>query len=499
MKRTAKLRKTDITNIFLLPKEKLTLEFIAEKISTGRNQDLHSFIKELFEMYRHSKDFDPAVLQKMRFKRVEANELVNTIKEIDKEIGAFIETDEFKTFAKPEANYESIFNKYLQIKEQIKIGKFKTVLKQIEILKQELLDCEEYELLLSLYKLTHKYYQQESFSYKIGQMVEEYEQVHKLAEINSEHVSTGLRAQQIINEAEHGNCNQSDIISLYDELCKLLIKESSTKLKYETLVRIIQISEYLENKKHYLQPYIDYAQMHFEEIINIVPESAKDLNVTLAKFLNREPAPVRLGYLNNAIDEARKDETSDDLALFKIIHAEVCCDNYDYDGALKLLDEVDYILSNQNGHGKHAKLQKAIIRSAATRFVIYFHLALTKRKKINDNVFLELIAIINNASSERSDIEIKKLELEGYHHFLKNDFDKAKSSFIKIARLGGNQTQPVYSIIDSFYQELLKKSPDNNLLQSKIDDLKKFNESFYSTLWLKILQESAAVMEAEVF
>ena len=499
MKRTAKLRKTDINNIFLLPKEKSTLEYIAEKISTGKNQDLHSFIKELLELYRHSKDFDPAVLQKMRFKRVESNELVSTIKAIDAEIGEFIESDEFKTFVKPEANYESIFKKYLHIKEQIKIGKFKSVLNQIDILKQELLDCEEYELLLSLYKLTHKYYKQESLANKIGLLVEEYEQIHKMAEINSVHVSTGLKSQQLINEAEHGNCNQGEIISLYDDLCKLLIKESSTKSKYETLVRIIQISEYLENQKHYLQPYIEYAQMHFEEIINIVPESAKDLNVTLAKFLNREPVPVRLGYLNKAIDEARKEQTTDDLALFKIIHSEVCCDNYDYDGALKLLDEVDYILSNQNDHAAHTKSQKAIIRSAATRFIIYFHLALTKRKKIDDKVFSKLIEIINNAGAERSDIEIKKTELEGYFYFLKNDFDKAKSSFIKIARLGGNQTQPVYGIIDGFYQELLKKSPDNNLLQSKIDDLKKYNESFYSTLWLKILQESAAVLEAEVF
>ena len=284
MKRTAKLRKTDINNIFLLPKEKSTLEFIAKKLSDGKNQDLHSFIKELLELYRHSKDFDPAVLQKMRFRRFESNELVSTIKEVDREIGTLIESDEYKKFVKPEANYEHIFNKYLHIKQQIKAGKFNSVLKQIEILKQELMSCEEYELVLSLYKLTHKYYQQESLTYKIGQMVEEYEQVHKMAEINSEHVSTGLKAQQIINEAEHGSCKQSDIISLYDELCKLLIKESSTKSKYETLVRIIQISEYLENKKHYLQPYIEYTQMHFEEIINIVPESAKDLNVSLAKF-----------------------------------------------------------------------------------------------------------------------------------------------------------------------------------------------------------------------
>ncbi|MBT8196624.1 MAG: hypothetical protein HKO56_04450 [Bacteroidia bacterium] len=499
MKRTAKLRKTDINNVFLLPKEKTTLDFIADKISTGKNQDLHSFVSKLLELYRHSNDFDPADLQKMRFKRVQSNELVETIRSINKDIGAFIETDEFKNFVRPEANYENIFNKYLHIKDQIAAGKFKSVLNQIDILKQELLECEEYELLLSLYRMVHKYYQQESLNYKIGQMVEEYENVHKMAEINAEHVSTGLKAQQVINEAEHGICNQSEIIALYDELCKLLIKESSTKSKYETLIRIIQISEYLENKKHYLEPYIEYAQMHFEEIINVVPESAKDINVTLAKFLNREPVPVRLGYLNKAIDVARKEDTSDELALFKIIHAEVCCDNYDYEGALKLLDEVDYILSYQNGKSEHNQTQKAIIRSATTRFVIYFHLALTGQRKIEDNVFLELIDIISNAGAERSDIEIKKAELEGYFQFLKQDYDKAKSNFIKVARLGGNQTQPVYGIIDGFFQELLKKSPDANVLQSKIDELKKFNESFYSTLWLKILQESAAVMEAEVF
>jgi|GEM_PF-2140275 len=478
-----------------LPKDKEILEYVWKKLSETYGPDKSEMLHELLEMHRTSNGFDPMELSKGRVKRIKASEFKRTLIEIDMSLQSLINGPEYKELIRQKRNFASVLESFRLMHEKLTKQKFsENLATELAQLKKDLVDLEEYELLLSLYRACQSYYENENIAHGIESIIEEYNQVKVMAELYGEHTLTGLRTLQLVAQAEKGNRNNQALASLYDNLCKLLIRQSGTKSKYETLTRIIRVSAHLDNRWHYMEPYLSYTQAHFEEIVSVLPSTARELNITLAIFLNREPLPVRLGYLNKAIEEASKDRKHHELALFKIIHAELCCDGQDFDSSLKLLDEADYILL-KIGNGEN--ISELRLRSSQTRFFIYALLQMEGRKYIEQAVFIELIGLAASSGSARQDLKIIQLELQGLYHFIFNRFTDSKTIFIKCTRHRENQSYPVFYIIDSFFQELLRQSPDLELLQAKINQLEQMKETFYSSLWVRILKSS--IVKREVY
>lgn len=476
-----------------LTKDKDILDYIWKKLSEKSGPEKSEIIRELFEMHRTSNGFDPLELSKGRVKRIKAADYKKSLIEINDSLSAFIHGPEYRDFIRKNRNPDSVFPLFRQIRARLEKNEFNAeVADGISQLKKELVELEEYELLLYLYHICQGFYESRFSNIDIANIIEEYNQVKLMAELNGEHTLTGLKTIQHVKDAENGNRNNQALVNLYDQLCKLLIRQSGTKAKYETLTRIIKVSAHLENKKHYMEPYLAYTQSHFEEIVQVLPSSASELNITLAVFLNREPLPVRLSYLNKAIEEANKNQSHHELALFKIIHAELCCDAHDFDLALKMIDEADYIILKIKITEHIGEIK---LRSAQTRFLIYSLLLLEGRRTIEPPVFDELIRIANSSGSKRSDHAIIEMEMTGLNHFIWGRFSEAKSLFIKCAKNRENQSNPVYHTIDTFFQELLRKTPDQDLLQAKIKQLEQLKETFYSTHWVRILKSATIKRE----
>lgn len=490
-----KSKKDDYQALLQLPKEKEILDFVWRKISETCGPDKSEMLLELLEMHRTSNGFDPIEISKGRVKRIKASEYKKVLVEINASISSLLSTTEYKEKIKSCKSFEITLANYYKIHKQFEKGVYeKTLDNELISLKRDLVDFEAYELLLSLYRSGQGFYESNFSNQDIQILMEEYNQVKLMAELHSEHTFTGLRTIQLVGDAENGNRNNQALVNLYDQLCKLLIRQSGARVKYETLTRIIRVSAHMENKKHYMEPYLAYTQTHFEEIVEVLPASALELNITLAVFLNREPLPVRLGYLQKAVAEAGKNKSQHELALFKIIHAELFCDGHDYDMALKILDEADYVISKMPDS---APLPEVKLRAIQTRFYIYALLILESRKIIEPTVFAELINQVIALNSKRYDIKIAILEMQAIDNFILGRFNEARNMFIKAAKSRENQSNPLFYMIDTFFQELLRKTPDQQLLESKINYLELLKETFYSTLWVKMLK--SAVIKRELY
>jgi hypothetical protein len=477
-----------------LPKDKEILDFVWKKLTETCGPDKSEMLQDLLEMHRTSNGFDPMELSKGRVKRIKASDFKRTLIEIDVSLQGLINGPEYKELISQKRNFGTVLAAFRLMHEKLERQIFDAEMaSELDKLKRDLVDLEEYELLLCLYRLCHSYYENEKWPGEINNIIEEYNQVKLMAELYGEHTQTGLRTLQLVSQAIQGNRNNQALIALYDQLCKLLIRQSGTKAKYETLTRIIRVSAHLENRKHYMEPYLTYIQSHFEEIISVIPTNARELHITMAVFLNRETLPVRLGYLNKAIEDASKDRSHHDVALFKIIHAELCCDGQDYETALKMLDEADFILSKINANENTPDIR---LRSTITRFFIYALLKMEGRKNLEPDVFNDLITVAGSLDSKRQDLKIIQLELQAFQLFIFSNFIHAKPLFIKCSKYRENQALPVFYIIDSFFQELLRKSPDLEVLRDKILQLEQMKETFYSTLWVRMLK--GAIVKREI-
>jgi hypothetical protein len=485
----------DYQALVQLPKDKDVLDFVWKKLSESCGPVKSEMLQDLLEMHRTSNGFNPMELSKGRVKRIKASDYKKVLIEINASLQALIHSQEYKEMMMRRKNYESVLTAFNQLHAKLEKNIFdQEITDEISRLKKDLVELEEYELLLCMYRLCQGYFESCYSGNSISGVIEEYNQVKMMAEINGEHTFTGLKTIQLVGQAENGNRNNQALINLYDDLCKLLIRQTGTKAKYETLTRIIKVSAHLDNKKHYMEPYLAYTQLHFEEIVQALPSSARGLNITLAVFLNREPLPVRIAYLNKAIDDASRSRSHDELALFKMIHAELSCDGHDYDFALKLLDEADYIILKMNVVENTAELK---FRSAQTRFFIYVFLMLEGRREIEADVFEELISMTASSGTKRLDADTSVLEMQGLYLFIYSRFSEAKSIFIRCVKNRENESHPVFYIIDTFFQELFRKNPDQDLLHSKIKQLEQLKEIFYSTLWARILK--GAILKREVY
>jgi len=477
-----------------LPKDKDILDYIWRKLSEGCGPEKSEMLEELLEMHRTSTGFDPLEISKGRMKRIKAAAYKKMLIEINVSLQALIHSPEYKELLRQHKNFDGVMTAFRWVHEKLEKNIFnEEVAAEVSRLKKDLVQLEEYELLLCLYRLCHGFFESPFAGQGVSDIIEEYNQVKVMAELYGEHTLTGLKTQMLVSEAEKGNRNNHALINLYDQLCKLLIRQSGTRAKYETLTRIIRVSAHLENRKHYMEPYLAYTQTHFEEIVHVLPASSRELNITLAVFLNREPMPVRMAYLNKAMEEADKDRSHADMALFKVIHAELCCDSQDYETALKMLDEADYIILKTNAPG----LTEIKLRAAQTRFYIYALLVLEGRKTIDAAVFEELIRMAGSSGSKRHDLKVIQLEMQGLYQFITGRFGDARNCFIKCAKIRENKSYPVFYVIDTFFQELLRKTPDQQLLNLKMQHLDQIKETFYSSLWLRMLK--GAVVKRELY
>lgn len=146
------------SNILKIPKAAGVTDYIKRELMKKLPIDFEELIDTLFEMQRTSTGFNPAVLSKARFKRMKAADCRNALMQIDNLLKDVFNSEEYALLFGINYSYFNIIglqNDLNNAKDSKDIHNF-TMIKLK--LKNMLLERNEYELLLWLYKVSIDYY-----------------------------------------------------------------------------------------------------------------------------------------------------------------------------------------------------------------------------------------------------------------------------------------------------------------------------------------------------
>jgi hypothetical protein len=151
--RSGTVKKMEFENLRQLPRDKQILDFIRDKLLTPENKERKEIVTELFEMHRTSEGFDPMSLCKARVSRVKSTVIKKILADVDAEVGAILQSIEFKEFISKGDSSARLFNLLQLIRGKIQRNDFNEVEKLIAELKELISLCSKQDLLIALYKI----------------------------------------------------------------------------------------------------------------------------------------------------------------------------------------------------------------------------------------------------------------------------------------------------------------------------------------------------------
>lgn len=476
---------TEYKYIMQLPKDKEVLDYIFSQLSVDGKQDWNTLLEELLVMHRSSSGFNPMVMGKGRFKRLKAAEFRVVLSEINMELQALLHSEKYLDFLKKRFGNKELRSRFNELIFLLDLDHFDSSIKDKFIqIKTELLMIGEYEMLLQLFK-NGQHFIEKSFPDELHTYMLEFVDIQNRVQINSDHIVSCFKTVALLHKARMGVFEQNEAVMLYDDLCKLLIRHKSIRSKYETLINILEISSLLDNRSHYMEPYINFTAENFEEILHTVPEKSNAIHCNLAKYMVEESLPVRLNHLNKAMKQACDAKNIEEQIHFKIVHAELASDSGNIESALSLLDEA-FLLSLQSENNEEVIAARAKVLMTRMFILSYLHFADNDRLALKE--MNKTLKQLESESSLRLDHAVLVNENKALVHLAKGEIDEAKQLFSKSAKARENNSYPFQYYINSYFQELLRKKPAMDILNGIIDKLLSLNEPFYSSICVSMLE-----------
>ncbi|MGI8893834.1 MAG: hypothetical protein ACR2GN_10320 [Bacteroidia bacterium] len=386
---------------------------------------------------------------------------------------------------KPKGDLKSVLQEMLKIKNNLASQSYSSLETRSKKLREELERLEEYDLLLTLYNWMFDCAYKEEKTNINKSVLEEFVSITQKAGVKQDHVEKISVAHILLSEAENGRADRVLLFESYNQLAKLLIRHNALNLKYKTLITILRICPFLENRNKYIDPYIDYVRHHISEIISYHAEDAHVLYYTLAVFSSRDAMYTRLSYIDQAIELAANHLIPDKEAYYRIGKSEIHCDNGDFTAAIKELEIVDHIIFT-NMHFAE-QLKNAAALSGITRLLISYFLELQNItiEKCNYKSILKSIEI---NGVHWNDFKARKNELTALLLLKKGDKKKATPLIKEAFLLREKDLHPQLSNINLLLHELLKEDVQIFWIKERIEALENSNELFYSSVWAGILK-----------
>jgi hypothetical protein len=386
---------------------------------------------------------------------------------------------------KKAVDLKSVLQEMMSIKDHLAEQSYSGLEMRSRKLRKDLERLEEYDLLLTLYNWMFDCAYTEDQSNIDKSILENFVSVTQKAGVKQDHTDQISTAHILLNAAENGNADRVLLFESYSQLAKLLIRHDSVKFKYKTLITILRICPFLENRNKYVDPYIDFVRHQLSEIVTHFPEDAHILYYSLAVFSKRESLFTRLSYIDQAIELAANHLIPDKEVYYRLIKSEIYCDDGDFAAAIQELDIVDHIIFTNQHFSEQLKNIAAL--SGITRLLIYYYLELQKIK-IEKNNYNSLLKKIENNCSHWSDFEARKKELQSLLLLKKGKREKAADLIKEAFLLRKKEVHPQMSNINLLLHELLKEEPGIFRIKERIEELEKANELFYSSVWTGILK-----------
>src|ERR1041384_1251016 len=128
----------EYANILSLPKDKIALDFIKQKLALKSSPEQNEVAEVLFEMHRTSTGFDPLSLSKGRFKRIKVAAFRQILANIDYELPSIVNSAEYKEYLQKQNRSIAIFEKLRLIKNKLEKVDFVNLEKEVHELKEKI-------------------------------------------------------------------------------------------------------------------------------------------------------------------------------------------------------------------------------------------------------------------------------------------------------------------------------------------------------------------------
>ncbi len=482
-----------IESIRSLPPGDYVQTFILRQFSES-NSIVQQVTKRIFEVVKDS-DNEPDLvnLYDKEFNFIKQESFKKILAEVNESLFEITHSDEYKYMLIDKANYITIFERYLAIKDKTDRGLYAEVEAESTQLIDELMQLEEYDLLLSFYNLLVPHITAEKDIKKRAAMLEQYSAVADQAQLTHEHVILNIQTLQTTELAASGKSIQSKLTQLYDNLCKLMIKHTSAKLKHETLINILEVCQHMERRTHYIEPYVDYLAKNIEELRTFMPTRAHQMFHALALFSYGKDKHVRLGYIDNAISYVADDASPHEEMYYHVVKGQIYADFLDTENALREFDMADHI-GAINKHRKEDFLI-ATTHSMISRLVVMLYENFNDRQTERGE-FDNMLRLIEENATHLKDLNAISNELNGLVALLFDKQLEARKLIKKSVRYREKHSHPFFTDITVSLLELMRKNPSWDWAAGKIEELHDRNETFYSSMWYGIMKKVLSHLQA---
>lgn len=467
-------------NLVSLPRDRNVLDFVKQKLEQNSSPDRQEAISKIMEMYRTSAGFDPMALTRARFKKIKPAAFRKVLAEIDRDIEMIMTTDDYKALVQQgKLSGAGLLKSFVDISSRLREGK-EVSTEETELLKKNLVAQEEYDLLVSFYKTVQPLYMNR-YPELCGKTIEEYRQVHTMAQLSYEHVLAGYSTRKLTDDAENGKRVQAELFELYEHLSRLIMQYLSPAAKYQNLIRILSISLHMHSRRQHIEPYLEFAARHFHEITTLLPDESDTLARVVALYMQKEPFPVREKFLKRALALKQKYSLEKTLMLH-IAMAELYLDTLHISKAEAQLDHCYRLTEDLVDKDKY------LHHIAWNLFLVELSkIAATKNpaSAIKAEALLDTVELTGR---NRKDNAIRCLELRGMLMTAAENFSSARNIFNEASSYRETYPDAVFSIADKFFVRLLSSYADPVHLNSMIEDLELLREPVYSTLLVSVMK-----------
>ena len=469
-----------------LPSDEHVRDFVLKKFD--EEPDLvKSLVHKLFvEVQASGGKLKSEQIYENSFHYVKLDYFVHILELIEDRLSSVTGSEAFRYILSQQTSYLNIFERILQLKHAVEEGKQEDAAQFIFTLQRDLIAHEDHDLILAMYKLALPYIQSLPKSEQRTTILENYRAAALLAEYDHEHLLLSLRSRELCDAAMEGQRNNQGLLTVYDNLCKLLIRHNSTKLKNETLISILQITEHMENRKHYIDPYITYAEEHEKEITNMLPEHAHVVYHALALFRNYTEAANRIKYIDKAAEEVSTDAIPHLEAYYKIVKTQIYCDAQDIDAAFRELEVVDHLVQINKHHREEFRYVAAW--AAWLRFHIMMALQLPGIANYEEGEFARLIDTVELNGKSWVDKKYRIFEMQAMLDLYFGRNLEARKVLKKAVHYREQEVHPFQTRFSVCLLELLRKSPARDWMVNQITSLRMEQECFYSSISASILE-----------
>lgn len=473
-----------ILNLHRIPKTKEAVEHVRLKLSENKSEEAKSFISKILELYLTSPGFNALHLSKVRIKRMKADHYREMLMALDEELKSILNEGEAgSTNTDDESLKDDLYSQTIKLTEDLAIHPTYSMQDEAQEFEELLLNKNEPELLLYLFKTSRDFYKKAVTKVKVEEFLGKYESVFNQSKNNYLRTYYGFILDSLEQDLNAGIFKGKEADHLFKNLEQLLLEESLEENKQELLLNILRCGALFPNATELLKTYITAAEELIEKEESLPLSTKISFYYLIALYSSTASRPYRIKLLSEAENLLDEDDTAQKSKL-KISKAITHLHFGEFDDAKKSFNAAEHLIFKTSW--KNSERKNSWKNICYWRKFIFAEMILSKDAMYNPTMFSDLQKIIHDTMQDFQGQFQLKSEIEAMQYFLSHKWNDATEKY-KLA----NQYYdgPHYPLDYYFNQAMIAILSDK--IESRFTNKLKSSESlFFSTTALSILSKA---------